>query len=142
MAGVLVVLALVCAGVALAQRAAAERNRPKWDGEGSYVDYLNSAPKLPGWAPPAVIVLALAVIVGWVPGTQAHSREITYYCEYGAVSRAQLDHCKSHVSSDYIDSLETNAARFARGDLDACLDDAGPFCDADKFHNDVEPDGP
>ena len=36
------------------------------------------------------------------------------------------------------EGLDTNAARCSLGELDACLEDAGPFCDADKFHNDVE----
>ena len=47
-------------------------------------------------------------------------------------AREGVAHC------DYTDSLTTNAARFSRGELDACLADAGPFCDADSFHNDVE----
>lgn len=54
--------------------------------------------------------------------------EVARYCEYGAVSQPQLDGCKDHVGNDQVDRLDTNAARYARGDLDRCLADAGPFC--------------
>jgi hypothetical protein len=50
------------------------------------------------------------------------------YCNYGAVSRAQRDGCAEHVSPGDVDRLETNAARYAQGELDRCLADAGPFC--------------
>ncbi len=51
------------------------------------------------------------------------------YCSYGAVSRAQLDGCTDHVTENDFDHLKTNAARYARGELDKCLADSGPFCE-------------
>ena len=51
------------------------------------------------------------------------------YCSYGAVSEAQLEGCIEHVSVEDIDELDTNAAEFARGELDDCRPDAGPFCE-------------
>jgi len=53
---------------------------------------------------------------------------IATYCEYGAVSRAQLEGCYFHVHVDEIEGRDTNAADWARGDLEECLADAGPFC--------------
>lgn len=50
------------------------------------------------------------------------------YCEYGAVSAAQLTGCIDHVTFEDVDRLDTNAARYARGEIDVCLADAGPFC--------------
>jgi hypothetical protein len=54
---------------------------------------------------------------------------VSNYCEYGAVSDAQLDGCITHVNPEYIDRLDTHAARYARGELRRCLPDAGPFCE-------------
>jgi hypothetical protein len=53
---------------------------------------------------------------------------VARYCKYGAVSRAQLNECERNVGVRYVDSLGTNAARFARGQLSRCLGDSGPFC--------------
>lgn len=50
------------------------------------------------------------------------------YCAYGAVSQAQLDGCESHITESTAASYNTNAGRYARGELDNCLTDAGPFC--------------
>jgi len=50
------------------------------------------------------------------------------YCSYGAVSQAELDGCEEHVTTSDIDRLYTNAALYARGELNSCLGDAGPFC--------------
>ena len=50
------------------------------------------------------------------------------YCAYGAVSKAQLEGCVEHVTPATVNEYRTNAARFARGQLDACLSDSGPFC--------------
>ena len=54
--------------------------------------------------------------------------EVVRYCNYGAVSEAQRQGCIDHVTSDDIDQLDTNAARYARGMIDDCRADAGPFC--------------
>jgi hypothetical protein len=51
------------------------------------------------------------------------------YCAYGAVSEAQLQGCLDHVDPAEIDVLDTNASAYADGDLDACLEDSGPFCE-------------
>ena len=54
--------------------------------------------------------------------------KVARYCEYGAVSDAQVNGCKDHVGGDQVDRLHTNAARYAHRDLKRCLADAGPFC--------------
>jgi hypothetical protein len=54
--------------------------------------------------------------------------ELTDYCSYGSVSKAQLEGCKDHVTADVVDRYDTNAARYAKGQLDRCLGDAGPYC--------------
>ncbi len=42
----------------------------------------------------------------------------------------------SHVTNDDINNLDTQAARFGRGDTSNCLADAGPFCaDASKWNS-------
>jgi hypothetical protein len=53
---------------------------------------------------------------------------IARYCAYGASSRARLKECADHAGLTAIEASDTNAARFARGDLTACLEDAGRFC--------------
>jgi hypothetical protein len=54
---------------------------------------------------------------------------IADYCAYGAVSKAQLDGCIEHVDEDEILGRNTNAARFARRDIEDCfIEDSGPFC--------------
>ena len=50
------------------------------------------------------------------------------YCAYGAVSKAQLEGCVEHVTPATVNGYDTNAARYAEGQLDACLADSGPFC--------------
>jgi hypothetical protein len=50
------------------------------------------------------------------------------YCSYGAVSEAQLEGCVEHVTPEVVENYNTNAARYAKGELNACLADAGPFC--------------
>ena len=73
------------------------------------------------------IVLAIAASVIALAGC-GQSR-IEAYCSYGAVSEAQLQSCIEHVTEADIDSRSTNAADYARGELDKCLYDAGPFCE-------------
>ena len=51
------------------------------------------------------------------------------YCQYGAKSHAQLQGCLSHVTIGDVDTRISNAAEYARGVLDECRSDAGPFCD-------------
>jgi hypothetical protein len=56
------------------------------------------------------------------------SETVKDYCAYGAMSEAQLVGCTSSVTHDDATSRDTNAAAYARGELDECLSDAGPFC--------------
>lgn len=86
------------------------------------------------WVAPAVIIAAWAGF-GFLNGQRARDNYVLPYCLYGAQSRAQLDGCMSHVTSNEINELETQAARFARGETSDCLDDSGPFCaDASKWN--------
>lgn len=55
-------------------------------------------------------------------------KTITAYCQYGSVSRAQMEGCYANVHLDEIDGRNTNAAKWARHELTQCLGDAGPFC--------------
>jgi hypothetical protein len=85
-----------------------------------------------GWLAVTVAVTLLAGLgFGWIEGWDSRDNYIDPYCRYGAKSQAQLDGCLSHVRSGDIDKLHTNAADFARGTIDECRDDAGPFCAAE-----------
>jgi hypothetical protein len=75
---------------------------------------------------PAVILVVFAVL-GFQSGYTTRDRYIRPYCLYGARSDAQLAGCMSHVTSDDIDAVDTQAARFARGETSDCLADSGPF---------------
>jgi hypothetical protein len=57
-------------------------------------------------------------------------RIVSDYCSYGAVSEAQLEGCKSHVSYRYVESSNTPAAQFAKGGSSEaeCGSSSGPFC--------------
>lgn len=81
---------------------------------------------------PPLAVLAVIVIAGCGSGSDSGSGSgdpVADYCAYGAVSRAQLQGCEDHVTTEDIDALDTNAARYSRGEIDACRWDAGPFCE-------------
>jgi hypothetical protein len=75
-----------------------------------------------------VVILAALVALAGCGGSESEDDVIGDYCAYGAVSHAQLDGCVDHVTTDQVDDLDTNAAEYARGELDRCLEDAGPFC--------------
>jgi hypothetical protein len=143
--GVLIAAAALAAGaVFYGEKIRADKQLHRWTAEQAQTDYLKSRdkqeelrPRRP-WLPPVVIVLVLVAWLGWMTGSSERGTLITYYCEYGAVSRSQLAGCIDHVSSDHIRSLTTNAARWAEGTLDSCESDAGPFCDPSKYHHDVE----
>lgn len=64
-------------------------------------------------------------------------KEIAVYCQYGAVSAAQLRGCYMHVHIGEIEGRDTNAAKWARGELDECLADAGPYCGV-KYRKTIE----
>ncbi len=75
-------------------------------------------------------------VVGLQGSNSARNHYVRPYCLYGAKSQAQLDGCMSHVTNDDINNLDTQAARFGRGDTSNCLADAGPFCaDASKWNS-------
>jgi hypothetical protein len=46
----------------------------------------------------------------------------------------------SHVTTDDINKLDTQAARFARGETSDCLENSGPYCEDAAHWNTVEPD--
>jgi hypothetical protein len=50
------------------------------------------------------------------------------YCSYGAASTAELFACAEEVRPREVLESETNAGRYARGELDRCLPDSGLFC--------------
>ena len=73
------------------------------------------------------LALSLALLAIVLAGC-GQSR-IEAYCSYGAVSETQLQGCIEHVTEADIDGRSTNAADYARGELDKCLYDSGPFCE-------------
>lgn len=76
----------------------------------------------------AVLIACALAVGGWhVRNVQGDHALVKRYCEYGAVSRAQLEGCRGHVSAAYVRASRTAAARFAIGKGD-CGPDAGPFC--------------
>lgn len=65
-----------------------------------------------------------------VRGTSSGLAQVTRYCNYAAQSEAEFQPClDEHRDRAFLDD-DTNPARYARGDLDRCLDDAGPRCTA------------
>jgi Ca2+/Na+ antiporter len=73
------------------------------------------------------IVAVVAAVFIWTSHDSAQST-IRDYCGYGARSEAQFDGCVSHVHFREIEHRHTNAARFARGEINHCLTDSGPLC--------------
>ncbi|MGA7704461.1 MAG: hypothetical protein WB998_06140 [Solirubrobacteraceae bacterium] len=143
-AAVVVAAGLLAFGVYRWQEWSAERHRRQWLEE-SRVEAHADEPKFEpnrAWVPPLIVFGVIVAFVGWQGGSEIRNHEITYYCSYGAVSRAQLVECESNVSSDYIRSLDTNAARFAEGQLESCLQDAGPYCAATKADKELEEEAP
>lgn len=77
----------------------------------------------------AVFAVAYLVLIAGIEILRDDRRDGLAYCYYGAQTRAQLDRCIYEVSDEEAYSRDTNAGAFARGELDECLSDAGPFCD-------------
>lgn len=79
---------------------------------------------------PAAVLLAVGILAAnrGENDRSSSTGELNLYCRYGAVSQAQLEGCLDHVTTKRVDHLKTNAARFAQGQLQACLSDSGPFC--------------
>lgn len=73
-------------------------------------------------------IFVLGVVYGLVAGLDARDHELGSYCKYGAQTKAQLDGCMSHVTTDDIAKLDTRAARFARGETSECGAGSGPYC--------------
>jgi hypothetical protein len=97
----------------------------------------------PLWSAPSVLVILVVLMAVFAAGTivavqaleetgaidqMSGGDKVRRYCYYGARSRAQLDGCLSHVTIFDVDTSFTNAANYARGDLDTCRRDAGQFC--------------
>jgi hypothetical protein len=81
------------------------------------------------WIAAPIALLLVALVIGAYAGISERSAgKLRKYCEYGAVSKAQLAGCLDHVTDSQINRLQTDAAQFARGQLWTCLSDAGPFC--------------
>jgi hypothetical protein len=126
------------------------RRRAKWSKmrQAEYEEGITESAPRPdyepnrAWVGPAIAFAVVVALVGWQAGSAIRSHEITYYCSYGTVSRAQVAECEERVSSSYIDSLHTNAARFARGELEECLGDSGPFCTQEKTYMEEEAEAP
>lgn len=147
----LIVAAVVGAGVGAywlqerwCENARAAEARRLRHGTGNYAHVHVHDPRFEpdrSWVAP-VAILCVAAIWGAAAGSRTRDNYVRPYCMYGAQSQAQLDGCMGRVTADDINRLDTQAARFARGDTSECLDDAGPFCaDAAKW-NTYEPPRP
>ena len=94
------------------------------------------------WVAP-VAILVIAAAMGWLTAHDARDNYLRYYCEYGAKSSAQLDGCMEHVTTEDVNKLDTQAARFARGETSECGPDSGPYCEnASKYNTLDHPDRP
>lgn len=61
-------------------------------------------------------------------GAPGGRNEVTRYCVYSAPTIDDFDDCVRTTQSNTIRALDTNAGRYARGELTRCLADAGPRC--------------
>ena len=75
---------------------------------------------------PALIVMAATAVVALSAALQPST--VQQYCSYGAVSEEQLAGCIAHASRSYVESLDTDAARYARDDFGSCKANSGPYC--------------
>jgi hypothetical protein len=88
-----------------------------------------------GARPPlASFLVASAIVLGFFSYSmltewQTSDRLVGDYCAYGAVSRAQLEGCKSHVTANQVRARDTTASHFAQRDIEDCGEDSGPFCE-------------
>ncbi|MEA2275313.1 MAG: hypothetical protein QOC78_273 [Solirubrobacteraceae bacterium] len=88
-----------------------------------------------GARPPlATFLVAGAIVLGFFSYSmltewQSSDRLVGDYCAYGAVSHAQLDGCKGHVTANQVRARDTTAAHFAQRDVEDCGSGAGPFCE-------------
>lgn len=79
---------------------------------------------------PTLVLFGLSAFGAFSGYSDRRDGWLYYYCAYGSVSQAQMDGCLDHVNKGDVDRLDTNAARFSRWELGACLADAGPYCAA------------
>lgn len=78
---------------------------------------------------PALLWVGLFVASPAVRSFDAHQHgALADYCRYGVVSEAQFEGCMRHASRATVARSGSNAARFARGEIEDCRPDAGPFC--------------
>ena len=82
-----------------------------------------------GWPARITLIIAIAgaaltLFISTAPST------VDDYCSYGATSVPQYRGCVDHVSREDVEAIDSNAARYARGEIDECLADAGPQCSA------------
>lgn len=63
-------------------------------------------------------------------GTNSGLAQVTRYCNYVAQTEAEFQPCLDDNRDRAFLSENTNAARYAKGELTACGEDAGPRCTA------------
>jgi hypothetical protein len=63
-----------------------------------------------------------------VQAAQGELNQVTRYCVYKTRGDGQYDDCLKRSDPRVIRREDTNAARYARGELTRCLADAGPRC--------------
>lgn len=61
-------------------------------------------------------------------GLQSGRNEVTRYCVYSVRDYDDYDDCLRTTQANTIRALDTNAGRYARGEITRCLADAGPRC--------------
>lgn len=85
-----------------------------------------------------VFVVALGSLASGPPSTDPEPgggvssglAQVNRYCNYLAQTEAEFQPCLDDNRDRAFLSEDTNPARYARGDLKTCLDDAGPRCTA------------
>jgi hypothetical protein len=79
-----------------------------------------------GW--PLALLLAVLALAACGDSAPTIDERVLDYCRYGSDSRARFKGCTEHVRLEDVRRRNTNAARYAKGELNVCLADAGPFC--------------
>jgi hypothetical protein len=82
-----------------------------------------------------VVVLLVVVLNSLASGPPDRSaqastghNEVTRYCVYQARNDGQYDDCLRRTDYRVVRREDSNAARYARGEITRCLPDAGPRC--------------
>ncbi len=63
-------------------------------------------------------------------GTSSGLAQVTRYCNYSAQTEAEFQPCLDEHRDRAFLEQDTNPARYARGEITACGEDAGPRCTA------------